>query len=340
MRRLHNLSIAIAISLALPAMLRGGGDVATLSDGDRISGTLQKLEKGKLYFKTKHSETALEIDWAAVKTLETDQDLAITLADGTERSGIGAISALAMSSISSLVPRQAPADEEAAKKISVSADFGQSYSGLTGYNQISFNTEVSYAGDRWDGNMATHLDYYGSSESAASTYQAYGRVTAQRYIRGDRFFLFPYAFLGRQTTAEGRGQIRQYGGGAGWTFGRQKPDQLSLYGGVIRSTGTGFKESPEAEQRLEQHLDEPLFIGAISWDKKLKNKVTASVRLYYFKPMLEQGRHGMATDASLKIPLFGPAYLSLRAYDTPELGQRQLFSTKNLQLTSGIGVEF
>ena len=48
----------------------------------------------------------------------------------------------------------------------------------------------------------------------------------------------------------------------------------------------------------------------------------------------------MATDASAKIPIVGPLYFTMHVYDTPELRQRQLFSTKNLQVSSGFGVEF
>ena len=48
----------------------------------------------------------------------------------------------------------------------------------------------------------------------------------------------------------------------------------------------------------------------------------------------------MATDASIKVRVFGPAYFTSLAYDTPELRKQRLWSVKNLQVSSGIGVEF
>jgi hypothetical protein len=107
---------------------------------------------------------------------------------------------------------------------------------------------------------------------------------------------------------------------------------------MVRSAGHGFTLSDEV--RADARVNDPLFVAAISLDKTLKHKMTANVRLYYFKPILEDGHHGLATDASLKIPLFGPTYFTVRAYDTPEIRQKQLFSTKNLEVSSGIGIEF
>lgn len=94
------------------------------------------------------------------------------------------------------------------------------------------------------------------------------------------------------------------------------------------------------EVRSDLSVDDLLAVGGVSWDKTLPNKVELSLRLYYFKPVAVAGHHAMATDASAKIPLYGPPYFTVRAYDTPELRQKQLLSVKNLQLSSGIGIEF
>ncbi|MFN0104803.1 MAG: hypothetical protein ACKV2U_22305 [Bryobacteraceae bacterium] len=320
-------------------------DVAFLRDGDRLTGTIQKLECGTLHFRSRFGDGVLKIDWALVASLATDSDFKVTLRDGS-RAG-GRVTGLALAQIAALEPvakpkaGEPPPEESAGwwQNTTLSADFGQSYSGLSGYNQLSQNSEIDYAGSRWDSTFVTHLDYYGASNASAPTYQAYGRLIAHRYIRGDRFFLFHYSFLGRQTKDDGRGQIRQYGGGGGWTFRRHQADQLSLYAGIVRSKGGGFQTETDLP-RAEVRVDEPLTIAAISWDKEFESKINVSVKLFYFKPLLEGGHHGMSTDASARIPLFGPAYFTVRAYDTPELGQRRLFSTRNLQVSSGIGIEF
>ncbi len=335
-------------------------DVVILTDGDRFTGTIQKLENGKLTLKSKYSETPLQIDWPLVSGITTEAEVKLTMQDGKVETGrflasstglnfvsSGSTTAISAENVTALELKSVEVAEHASSWVrrawnnsSVSADFDQNYSGLSNYNQLSSNSELEYTGDRWDASVATHYYYYGATGSSDSTYQAYGRVVAQRYIHGDHFFLFPYLFLGRQTSDDGgRGQMRQFGGGAGWTFRRHFSDQVSFYSGLVRNIATGFK-TPDGDDRADVHIDNPLLVAAVSWDKKLTHGITTSVLLYYFKPILEGGHNALATDASAKFPLFGPAYFSVRVQDTPELAQRQLFSTKNLQVSSGIGIEF
>ena len=136
----------------------------------------------------------------------------------------------------------------------------------------------------------------------------------------------------------GKRRPAQYGGGAGWTFRRHESNQVSLMGSMVRSMSE-FRFKPD-ETRADIRVDDPLFVAAVSWDKTLRHKITTKVLLYYFKPATGGGNHAMAADASAKIPIVGPLYFTMHVYATPELRQRQLFSIKNLQVSSGFGVEF
>jgi hypothetical protein len=333
-------------------------DVLSLKNGDRLTGSVQKLEKEQLSFKSIYSDTVLIIAWDRVAELTTDDEVAITLHDGSVKtatliaghSGLtfmdgGSLREIEPAAVVAIEPKPPSSVIPAPSWLrrawtgsTVSADFGQSFSGLAQYNQLSWNSEWSYKGERWDGSLVSHYNYYGGTDSSGSSYQAYGRFIAERYIRNDHFFLFPYLFYGRQTSSGGgRGQIRQYGGGAGWTFQRHASNEISFSAGMVRSTASGVQLT---DSTVSGRSAVPLFIAAASLERKLPRKVTTSVRLYYFKPVTERGHHGLGTDASAKIPLFGPTYFTVRAYDTPEINQTRLFSTKNLQLSSGIGIEF
>jgi len=324
-------------------------DVAVLTNGDRLTGTVQKLEAGMLHLKSKYSESPLEIDWTLVASLATESELTVKLSDGSGHTGklvVGHASPIQPNAIVAIAPKTSDATQEpsswlsrAWENSSFSIDVDQNYSGLTRYNQFSSNTEIEYNGKRWDGVLVTHTDYYGATDSADSTYQAYSRLMARRYVQGDHFFLFPYWFLGRQTTSEGgKGQIRQYGGGVGWTVHRHRSDQVSLYAGLARSNGHGFVVAEEL--RTDSHTTDNLLMGGISWEKTLRGGIHANMRLYCYRPIGVAGHFSMATDSSLKLPLFGPAYLTIGAYDTPEIRQHQVLSTRNLQITSGIGIAF
>lgn len=98
---------------------------------------------------------------------------------------------------------------------------------------------------------------------------------------------------------------------------RTAASSASRVPGIAANTrvATGFAITDET--RVDVHLDTPLFTSGVNWERTFKNRI----------------------ETPAKIPLFGPAYFKMNAYDTRELRQRQLFSTKNLQITSGIGSE-
>src|ERR1044072_5898727 len=153
----------------------------------------------------------------------TEGEYQITTGDGKQTLGkLG--SALAPGSVVAIQPK--PAEEETAapwwreawENTSISANFDQNFSGLASFNQFSWNADIEYTGERWESSIQNHFYYYGATDSSHSTYQAYGRILPRRYVGGDHAFLFSHSFFGRQTSDDARGQIRQYGGGVGWTF--------------------------------------------------------------------------------------------------------------------------
>jgi hypothetical protein len=323
-------------ALALFAVSLKATDILTLNNGDRLTGAIQKLDNGKLSLKYGHNGTLLQLEWQAVTAVSTDDEFQITTCDGKRI--IGKLdSSFAPLNILAIQPKQAEQEtsprewwRKAWENTSISADLDQTYSGLASYNQFSWTAEFEYTGDRWESSVAHHFYYYGATESSGSTYQTYARVLNRRYLGGDHLFLFSHAFFGRQTSLDdGRGSVHEYGGGLGWTFGRHRNDSLSVYAGVVRSVVHG-----------DIRLDDPLYIAAVAWNKKVHKKLELTLQVFGYKPILD-GRHiALATDSSAKIPLFGKTYFTIRAYDTPEAEQKHLFSIKNLQVSSGIGIEF
>jgi putative salt-induced outer membrane protein YdiY len=61
-------------------------DTVTLLNGDRLSGTLVRLETQTLWLKTAYAGT-LKLPWAQVDQIETDAPVRVRLADGTELDG-------------------------------------------------------------------------------------------------------------------------------------------------------------------------------------------------------------------------------------------------------------
>src|SRR5262249_5447222 len=102
-----------AVILLIAGTCCQAADVAVLTDGDRLTGTIQKMEKGKLFFLSKYSKAPLQIDWTLVSSLTSESEIKMTLQDGKQETGkilaSGAVTAFQPSTIVALEPK---ADEE------------------------------------------------------------------------------------------------------------------------------------------------------------------------------------------------------------------------------------
>ena len=81
----HSIFICLFSALAVPVQ----ADQVWLKNGDRLSGTIEQLQDGKLRLATKYAGT-LSIRWPEVQRIESTQPLLITLAPGEQPPPAGA----------------------------------------------------------------------------------------------------------------------------------------------------------------------------------------------------------------------------------------------------------
>ena len=63
------------------ALAQGKTDVVTLANGDRITGEVKRLERGRLVFETDDAGT-LYLEWDKLASVESKQRVEVTTADG------------------------------------------------------------------------------------------------------------------------------------------------------------------------------------------------------------------------------------------------------------------
>ena len=63
-------------SMLFPPLLFAKTDVVTITNGDRLTGELKSLERGKLRFKTAATDT-ISIEWDDVASLKSDQNILV-----------------------------------------------------------------------------------------------------------------------------------------------------------------------------------------------------------------------------------------------------------------------
>src|ERR1700735_780836 len=87
---------AVQIALIFAAALSCGGslsakrndDLVVMVNGDRFTGEIKKLEQGVLYFKSGYMLESVELDWAQVDRLESQDQFFITLKSGERYTGV------------------------------------------------------------------------------------------------------------------------------------------------------------------------------------------------------------------------------------------------------------
>lgn len=78
--------LLFAASLSLVIVLLCSQSVlaatVTLANGDHLTGTISRLQDGKLYLQTPYAEKELEINWQDVARIESDAEVTVQLHDG------------------------------------------------------------------------------------------------------------------------------------------------------------------------------------------------------------------------------------------------------------------
>ena len=81
MKRKMLTLIATFIAFTLPAAAADKTDVVLIVNGDRLTGEVKSLERGRLRFKTAATDT-ISIEWDDVASLRSNQNIQVETEDG------------------------------------------------------------------------------------------------------------------------------------------------------------------------------------------------------------------------------------------------------------------
>ena len=76
------VTIALALSVTATTRAQGRTDVVTLANGDRITGEIVRLTRGRLEFKTDDAGT-LYLEWGKLWSVVTMRTVEVMTADGS-----------------------------------------------------------------------------------------------------------------------------------------------------------------------------------------------------------------------------------------------------------------
>ena len=244
-------------SLALLLLSSGNlyGDTVVLTNGDKFTGEIERLDSGKLTVKPRYTDDPIVIEGSMIASVKTDKQMKVSLQDGSTVAGklepavtpgsflAGNFSAPIefknITSIALLIPE--PATPKTWKdRIATDTSLTYTFTGSSSYTTFNWDTTTEYYGDKWEPYINFQQTSSGSA-SSKSTRLSYGYLSTNYYLTG-HLFIYPWLSGVKEKVADtGYGSLIQSGGGIGWAFRREKQNRLSV-----------AKEAPPRKRRLRR----------------------------------------------------------------------------------------
>jgi Protein of unknown function, DUF481 len=310
------LTIA-GIAISIPAFAQGKTDVATLGNGDRITGEVLRLERGRLEFDTDDAGT-LYLEWekllslvAAARVVEvvtTDGRRFVgTLTPAADRSiavsGSEGTVTLAMKEVTLITP----IGRSFWKKLDGSIDAGFSYTQSSGVAQLNMNSNTIYRRPAFVGQLTASLtqtekDDGSGRDDRASLEASYLRYPWQRWFA---------VVATRFETNESLGlELRsQVAAAVGPRLINSNRAQMTV------GAGLGVNDERGVDVESTRNV-EALLMFRTAYYTYDRPKTNLDIALQYYPSLSNVGRQRVQFDAGVKRELWKDLFVSLNVYNT------------------------
>ena len=313
-------TVAIAIVCAAlagtSAHAQGRTDVVTLANGDRITGEIARLERGRLEFETDDAGT-LYLEWDKLVSLVASRVVEVGTADGRwfvgtlARAADRAIAVVIAGGSVSLqmleVTQITPMGKGFWSRLDGSIDGGFSYTRSSGVAQLNVNSDTVYRRPAFEGRVTASLTQTEKDDGSGGDDRASLEVSYLRY-RWRRWFV---GASGRFESNESLGlELRsQVGFALGPRLVNSNRAQLGLGAGLAVNDERGVDVEPT------QNVEALLFFST-SFYTYDRPKTTLDITLQYYPSLSDFGRQRVQFDAAVKRELWKDFFVSLNVYNS------------------------
>jgi hypothetical protein len=315
---LRRCVLALAIITAPCPDARGQGrtDVVTLPNGDRITGEIVELERGRLEFKTDDAGT-LMLEWDKVASLVSSRQFEVVLIDG--RRYLGSLGAAGPRSLAvveaqpatrlqmSDVTRISPIGSSFWRKIDGSIDAGFNYTRSSGVAQLNVKSDTAYRAPASQTRLTASLTTTQTDDGSGRDDR--GAIEAS-YLRFPwrRWFITGAA---RFENNESLGiELRsQLGGAVGPRLIDNNRGQLSLGAGLT------FNDERGVDVRATQTV-EALFLFRSSFFTYDRPTTSFDVSLQYYASLSDPGRRRVQLDTAIRQEIWKDLFVSASVYNS------------------------
>jgi Protein of unknown function, DUF481 len=312
-------ALVVALTLVFGRSLvhaQGRTDVVTLANGDRITGEIIVLERGRLEFKTDDAGT-LYLEWENLHSVVAARLVEVVTADGrrflgtlgpsTARSisvvGPEGIGALAMEEVTLIHP----IGRSFWRKLDGSIDAGYSYTRSSGVAQLNFNSDTVYRQPASQARLSASLTLTEKDDDSGRDDR--GAVEASYLLYPWQRWFFITA--GRFETNESLGLVlrSQIGAAFGPRLINSNRAQLAVGAGLVFNNEIGV--DVDQSQNVEGLL---LFqTSYYTYDRPTTN---LDISLQYYPSLSDLGRQRVQLDAAAKREFWKDLFVALTLYNT------------------------
>jgi|GEM_PF-192683 len=305
-------------------------DVVVMRNGDRLTGEIKSLERGRLVFSTDDMGT-IRIEWEKIVRVESRYLYDIETEGFRRFYGSFAPSAedgsvaIATGDTSFTLPiervvRITPLRGSFWRRLKTTLEAGYSFTSANSQQQITLGSEFSYRTERYNRRLVMNT-FYSDREGESSTSRSLASFDYTRYLpHRPRDFLTGLATW-EQNDELGLDHRETVGAGVGRHMIQSNKVQLGLLGGLIvyreQFTGSTEKETfvdPDMDNTADDYNLDLLLaknLSVVRWDDP---ELDFSSDLYVFPSLTSWGRWRARLDARLRYEVFSDFYVGLSGF--------------------------
>ena len=309
------LAVALVLACCADAQAQRT-DVVTLGNGDRITGEIIQLDRGRLEFKTDDAGT-LYLEWDKLTSIVAARLFEVEIEDGTKYLGnLGGAPPRSITVVAAgfsiplqmpVVTRITPIGVSFWNRIDGSIDAGFSYTRSSGVAQLNLNWNSMYR--RPASTFRTALSLNTTAQEEDEGRDDRGSLDAS-YLKypWKRWF---FTVVGRFETNESLGLTlrSQVGGAVGPRLVNTNRAQLALGAGLVVNDERGVDVEPTRNV-------EALFMFGWSFYTYDRPKTNLDITTQYYPSLSDPGRNRLQFDAAVKQEVLKDFFVSVSGYNT------------------------
>lgn len=324
------VALAILFASSTTAWAQKRADTVTLLNGDRLTGEIMAMDRGRLELKTADAGT-IDIEWDNVASVDAAHGFEIETTRGRRVLGTlsrspepGTVLITASDGVLALttqeVTRVTPMGASFWSKLDGSFDAGFTYSQSSGIAQTTLNSNSIFRRPDFYVRLDGSATLTARSDDSERDDRGSVELSYVRY-RGRRWFV---SGAGRFDSNGSLGLLlrSQFGGAIGQRLVNTNRAQFELSGGLVLNDERAVDAEPT--QNVEGLLS--LKTSYYTYDRP-KTQFNASFQ--YYPSLSNWGRQRLQLDSAVKRELWKDFFVSLNVYDSFDSAPPQPTSSRN-----------